>query len=210
MVNKQAVFKYKTNKGPLHKIPAIIKLILLLPLSIICMYLPSPWLIAGITIMIITASLCRFTLTEQLTDLKPPMFYIILLYSLSIISNLTEIITTHGLTFFIAHCSLLTIFTPHPDFLHLILRLILIVQLSALVFRTTSSLEIRNVIRLEVLSLFICFIPEIFTLWSNINLAWKARGGKNGIQKIYKLGFSLLSLSFEKAAIKSKALAARK
>jgi energy-coupling factor transporter transmembrane protein EcfT len=83
------------------------------------------------------------------------------------------------------------------------------VQISALFFRTTSSLEIREVVRFEIISLFLCFIPEIFKIWTSINLAWRARSGKEGFIKIKTLMFILISLSFEKAAIKAKALEAR-
>ncbi|MCL2208756.1 MAG: hypothetical protein FWB89_01185 [Treponema sp.] len=90
------------------------------------------------------------------------------------------------------------------------MRLFLIIQLSALIFRTTSSLEIQNVIRVEIISLFIGFIPGIFTTWEAVNLAWRARGGGNGIKRIKSLVFILISISFEKAYLKSRALSARK
>jgi biotin transport system permease protein len=89
------------------------------------------------------------------------------------------------------------------------LRFVLIIQISALIFRTTSALEIREVVRFEIVSLFLCFIPEIFNIWASVNLAWKARGGRNGPAKIKTVSFVLISLSFEKAALKAKALEAR-
>jgi biotin transport system permease protein/energy-coupling factor transport system permease protein len=104
---------------------------------------------------------------------------------------------------------LFAVLIPRAGFLQTILRLLLIVQISALLFRTTSPLEIREVVRLEIISLFICFIPEIFKTWTSINLAWKSRGGRQGLPKIKTLIFVLITLSFEKAAIKAKALQAR-
>jgi len=199
MVNNQTIFKYKTIKGPLHKIPPLLKLILLLSLSILCMYLPSIWLLTGIILAIIFAFLFKFTIKEQLTDLKPAIYYVIILYTISIISNLTE-----GINY-----SLLTVLNPQQEFIKLALRLILIIQLSAFVFRTTSALEIRSAIRIEVISLFISFIPEVFQLWANINQTWRARNGKRGLKKIKMLSFSLISLSFEKAAQKTKAIRSR-
>ena len=79
MVMGQAVFRYKTVKGPLHKLPAIVKLFFLLPLSGFCISLSSVWLEAGIIILILTAFLCGFTLREQLTDLKPAVFYALIM-----------------------------------------------------------------------------------------------------------------------------------
>jgi biotin transport system permease protein/energy-coupling factor transport system permease protein len=206
----------------------MLKLFLLLPLSVFCMSLPSFWLGAGIITAILTAFLCGFTLREQLTDIKPAVFYAALMYGLSVFSNLFERET------------LTALFIPRPDFLRISLRLALIVQLSALLFRTTSSVElrdglcaielfIRRVLSLlrgklrcktgeqiaqqsrlaQTISLFLSFIPEIFANWTSINLAWKARGGKQGLAKIKTLIFVLITLSFEKAAVKARALEAR-
>ncbi|MDR2972218.1 MAG: hypothetical protein LBU83_09870 [Bacteroidales bacterium] len=228
---KQTVFKYKTIKGPLHKLPAIIKLFLLLPLSIFCMSLASRQLAAGILSAVILASFCRFTLREQLTDLKPAAFYAVLMYGLSVFSNLFE--NWQELLYRFADIAL--VFIPRYDFLRIVLRLVLVVQLSALFFRSTSSMEIREglsaielfVKRLlsrlplvknrishrwsfaEYICLFLGFIPEIFANWSAINMAWKARGGKQGFAKIKTVVFILISLSMEKAAVKAKALTAR-
>jgi biotin transport system permease protein/energy-coupling factor transport system permease protein len=204
MVGVQAVFRYKTIKGPLHKLPAVLKLILFLPLSVFCLSLSSSLLAAEITAAAIIAFLCGFTLREQLTDLKPVFFYAGIMYFLSVLSNLFENWDYISLIF----NSFL--FLPRREFIHITLRLVLIVQISALLFRTTSSLQIREVIRIEIISLFFCFIPEIFETWSKINTAWKARGGKHGFAKIKNLVFVLISLCFEKAAVKSRAYAARK
>ena len=228
-----SVFRYKTVKGPLHKLPAVLKLFLLLPVSVICMSLPSLYLVAGITASVITAFLCGFTLREQLTDLKPAFYYAALMYALSIFSNIFD--NRKNISIIFLHFSFSDIFLPRSDFIHIALRLTLIVQLSALLFRTTSSMEIRESLNIierfirlalsrlpiigkripaqtrfsENISLFLCFIPEIFSIWSSINIAWKARGGKNGLLKIKMSVFALISLSFEKAALKAKAYEVR-
>jgi len=229
MVMKQAVFKYKTIKGPLHKLPAMVKLFVLLPLSGFCLSFSPLWLGTGIIFLILTAFFCGFTLREQLTDLKPAAFYAFFMYALSVFSTLLEdwrAITVQTLT---------TALIPREDFSRIALSLAVVLQLSALLFRTTSSVEIREGLfaierffrlifsRLpffgkrvsphprfaQNITLFLCFIPEIFQIWSNIDLAWKARGGKQGWARIKILCFALISLSFEKAAMKAKALEAR-
>jgi len=215
-VKSQAIFNYKTNIGPLHKIPAVFKLLFLLFISVFCITLSSVWLAALIIAFIIIAFTGGITLSEQLTDFKPVFLYAVFMFILSIFSNITDFISNSSniennqSSLFIVLCSLLTVLFPRPELLQIILRLVVIVQLSALVFRTTSSLEIREVIRLDIFTLFICFIPEIFRIWSSVNLSWKARGGKHGLVKIKTLIFVLISLSFEKAAVKSKALESRK
>jgi len=206
--NKVTIFQYKTKKGLFHKVPAIIKLILLLPLSIFCVALPSNLLLAGIFAAMILAFTGGINLKEQITDLKPVLFYSVFMYCVSVFSNLFEnVFITQP---YIDIYTLVILLIPKTELLRFILRLTLIVQFSALLFRTTSSLEIREVVRIETISIFLLFIPEIFKIWSSIDLAWKARGGKKGIVKIKTLLFVLISLCFEKAAIKSKAIEARR
>jgi len=199
-----AVFKYKINKGRLHKVPALIKLLFLLPLSVFCALLPSFWLGVGILSASLLAFVCGLSLHDQITDFKPVFYYALLMYALSVFSS---VIDNYGV---LPANQFFTVLIPNMEYLQITLRLALIVQVSALLFRTTSPLEIREIVRLEILSLFLCFIPEIFKIWNSINTAWKARGGKDGFHKIKTIPFILISLSFEKAALKAKALEARK
>lgn len=206
-----AIFKYKTLKGPLHKVPPAVKLLLFLPISVLCLLLPSFWLASGIFLMAVFSLFFGFTIREQLTDLKPAFFLVVLLYALTLTNNIVnQIFYASGSRFHITQFSILALLSPNYVFLNTALRLFLIIQLSALIFRTTSSLEINNIIRMEIISLFLVFIPEIFKTWEMINLAWKARCGRQGINKIKSLVFVLISISFKTAAAKSKALAARK
>jgi len=202
MVNNM-IFKYKTIKGPLHKIPALLKLLLLLPLSFFCMSLPSLWLGTGIIFCVIVSFICGLSFQEQLTDLKPAFYYALLMYILSVFSNLTDNFRL------IPFNESVKALIPRHEYLRITLRLALIVQISALVFRTTSALEIREAVRLEIISVFLCFIPEIFKIWTSVNHAWKARRGKDGLLKIKIVIFVLISLCFEKAALKAKAIEAR-
>jgi biotin transport system permease protein/energy-coupling factor transport system permease protein len=197
---------------------------LFLPLSAFCFSLPLPFLASAIAVLALLAFLCGFSPDEQLCDIKPAAFYALLMYALSVFSALLE--NREAMT--------LALFMPKRDFLLSSLRLVVIVQLSALLFRSTSSLEIREALaRLERrirgglsripllkkispkphaaqgIALFAGFIPEIFATWAQLDLAWAARGGKPGIRKIRTLVFALISLSFEKAERKARALSAR-
>jgi biotin transport system permease protein len=202
MVNN-TVFKYKTIKGPLHKVPAIIKLLLLLPLSFICMSLSPFRLGTGIISCVIVSFICGLSLQEQLTDLKPAFYYAVLMYVLCVFTNFIDNFKLTPVK------ELYIMLIPNFEYLRITLRLALIVQISALVFRTTSVLEIREAVKSEIITIFLCFIPEIFKIWNSVNLAWKVRGGKDGIIKIKTVIFVLISLCFEKAALKAKALEAR-
>jgi biotin transport system permease protein/energy-coupling factor transport system permease protein len=219
---ERQVFKYKTIRGPLHRLPALLKLFLLLPLSVFCLSLPSSGLAIGIAAAAGIAFLCGFTLREQLTDLKSAVFYAALMYGLSVFSILLENTEARQ------SVALAAALMPRQEFLLVSLRLALVVQLSSLLFRSTSSVELREglatierFIRVKVfhlplqykfsgtLSLFLCFIPAVFEIWTAVNLAWKARAGRRGARKIKTLVFILITLSLEKAALKAKALAAR-
>jgi len=223
------VFGYKTIRGILHKVPAMLKLFMFLPLCVFCMSFNVLQFAAGIIAAAILVFISGFTIKEQLTDLKPALIYGFFLYLLSVFSNLPENVQITDMS------GLVRIFLPRNDFFLFSLRLIIIVQLSALLFRTTSAFEIREALgEIEywikrvlshlpllgknitpdrkiagVFSLFLSFIPEIFAIWTNINLAWKARGGKNNFKKITTLVFVLITLCMDKASKKTKALEAR-
>jgi biotin transport system permease protein/energy-coupling factor transport system permease protein len=224
-----AIFRYKATRGILQRLPAGLKLLLFLPLSAFCFSLPLPFLASAIAALALLASLCGFSPGEQFCDLKPAAFYALLMYTLSVFSALLEAREA------MPPSSLaIALFMPKRDFLLSALRLAVIVQLSALLFRSTSSLEIREALaglerrircglsRIPLLqkislkpraaqsiALFAGFIPEIFATWAQLDLAWAARGGKPDKRKIRTLVFALISLSFEKASRKATALAAR-
>jgi energy-coupling factor transporter transmembrane protein EcfT len=214
MKERITIFQYRRGGSVLHKIPGLPKMALALSLSAIIMLLPFYAAAGGIVVLALTATLCGFTPKEQLADIKPVLFYAAFLCLISFFSN-----------------------PPFPDFRYglYILRLLLVMQLSALFFRTTTSTEIKEAIRsLEAkirgaikklpftknisaepkfwisLALTLCFIPELFELWERLNRAYKARNGRGGLKKIRVLLISLFSLSFCCAERKARALASRK
>jgi energy-coupling factor transporter transmembrane protein EcfT len=227
---RHAVFAYNATKSALHRLPAIVKLLALIPLSLLCMSLSSQALAIGIAVMAVAGLACKFSLYEQLTDLRPVLFYSLIMYVLSVFSQIA------GIHYPVPIRELLiTIFTPQYKMVHMCLRLGIIVQLSALLFRTTTPLEIRddlNAIESGIrhmlsriplmgkhisvrprlsgrLALFAGFIPEIFQIWTQIDRAWRARGGKPGLAKVKTLVFALITVSFEKTAAKAAAMSAR-
>jgi energy-coupling factor transporter transmembrane protein EcfT len=210
------IFRYKPGKSFLHKAPAWIKLALLFPLSAVTLYIPLAVSGALIACMCVAAFLCGFSVREQLADLKAAWYYAVFLYILAVITNWT-----------IAQSFTPQLLVPGIDWLTGSVHLVLMLQISGLLFRTTTSLAlkdgidaiervIRGGLRLspdtrfaKSVALFIGFIPAVFELWQKIERAWIARGGKNGITKIKVLVPVLISLSFYAAAAKARALAAR-
>ncbi|MDR1288161.1 MAG: energy-coupling factor transporter transmembrane protein EcfT [Treponema sp.] len=126
------------------------------------------------------------------------------------------------------------IFYPDYDYGFYIVRLFLVMQLSALLFRTTTSIEIKEAVcagetgiragirRLPFAktispkaklgtsaALMMNFVPALFELWSKLNRAYRARGGKRGLKQFRVLFVALIALSFHYAQEKARALAAR-
>lgn len=159
------------------------------------MYVHVKYIIIGIISCIIISIICKWTIKEFIADIKPVFFYFIMLFFASIISA--------G--------------SIDKNLFYYIFRLLFVIELSAIMFRTTTSIEIKNAVcgikPLAgfgiIISISFNFIPELFILWQNINRAWIARGGKSGIKKIRILLFVLLTISFYKASQKAAAMSSR-
>jgi biotin transport system permease protein/energy-coupling factor transport system permease protein len=229
MKEKNVIFRYRKGNSVLHRLPALLKLFLLLSLGVGVMFLPLYAISAGIVMLMIPAFLCGFTVREQLTDIKPALFYALFLYMISIFTGLFSADFNAAKSADIAE-----ILYPDYEYGLYILRLLLVMQLSALLFRTTTSIEIKEAVcaaettirgtikklpfaknismRAKLgtgAALTINFIPALFELWNSLNRAWKARGGKGGLKKARILLIALIALSFHYALEKARALAAR-
>ena len=183
-------FTYKNGNSFLHKTPSWIKILFIPALS--AAVLKSPFYVAAVfcLLQIALASFLRFTIKEQLKDLAPAVFYAVLLYSTNFLahwasSDLKE--------------SFVTVF-KNKETLFMLLKLFCLMQASSLVFRTSTTLQIREGIgTLEsalrkilpvskknsftnMLSLFICFIPLVFKNWNQCSRTWKTRAGKRTLR----------------------------
>ena len=80
-------------------------------------------------------------------------------------------------------------------------------QTACLVLKTSTSLQIRQALEKapfgQVLTLFICFIPQVSKNWEQIKKAWYARGGKKSLPVLFSVGM-------KEAYNTSRALLARK
>jgi biotin transport system permease protein/energy-coupling factor transport system permease protein len=229
MKEKAIVFRYRKGNSILHRLPALIKLFVLIALAISIMFLPLYAVCAGIILLVIPALLCGFSVREQFTDIRPALFYAFFLYMVSVFTNLYSADFT-----IVSFGVVMNILRPNDEYGVYILRLILVMQLSALLFRTTTSIEIKEAIcgveiairmALKKLpfaknvslaakfgtsaALTINFIPALFELWDKLNRAYRARGGKGGLKKFRILLVALIALSFHYAERKARALLAR-
>jgi biotin transport system permease protein/energy-coupling factor transport system permease protein len=222
------VFRYKRGRSVCHRLPAPVKLALMLCVAVTVMLLPLTAVCAGIALTAVLAGLCRFTLREQCADIKPACYYALFLFAVNFAANLYAARATGP------GRDWLRAALPRADYVLYAARLCFVMQLSALLFRTTTSLQIKETLSaaetavraaLKKLpfarkitpdakwakhaALMLNFIPALFEIWEKLNRAYRARDGRGGLKKYRILLVALFALSFHCASEKARALAAR-
>lgn len=193
--NSTALFSYKIGNSFIHKLHPIIKVILLFALPISIFFLPLPVIGLFSLVCIILSLFVPITIKEQLRNVKPVLYYctfLLIIYLWNILfSN-----PSNGMQLF-----------------SLAAKLVCSMQWTSLFFTTTTSIELQNTLEkflpskiAKSFSLFINFIPMLFSVWNQLERAWTSRGGKNGITKITTLLPVFLSVSLHKAYNVSRTL----
>lgn len=214
--SKNILFSYRPGLSVFHRLPAWLKITAMFILQSIAFLLPLHICLLLIAITVLAAFSAGFCIKEQLQDLKPCIYYALLLWTTGI---LTEISIQGTDTAFTKN-----LFYPMPADIVLCIRLVLALQFASLFFHTTSSLALRQGLAAiettirsilpvskvpaftEIFSFFLMFIPMVFNIWDKIDFAWKARGGKNSIRRISILIPVLISLSAYEVCQISKAI----
>lgn len=205
------LFSYKAGSSFLHKTPACIKLLFIPLINILFLFLP-PFFACGLVIVQFVLACClRFTFKEQLADLKPVIYYGILLYGYKLIL----VFTSPAATFW------------DSDTLFLLVKLFCVMQSASLVFKTSTLLQLREGIgQIEsfirklpflkkkntftnAISMFLNFIPMLSQIWEQSKKAWFARGGKKGIRMYGTLLPVLFSVGLKKAYNQARAISLR-
>jgi biotin transport system permease protein/energy-coupling factor transport system permease protein len=189
------------------------------------MQLPLFAILAAIFIAFVLSFICRIPFKLQMADLKAARYYFFFLYAIGIWTNLLD----NGMIFSSG------ILIPDKEIFIYLSRLILIMQIAALIFHTSTSIEIKGAIDLIEskirsflrslpfakkfvsannvfaisISLFFNFIPAIFEIWQKCCKSFKARGGKGFFKKAAILLPVLISISFQYARNKDKSYKAR-
>ena len=191
----EGLFAYTKKDSAVHRTPAALKLLLLFAVPVV-LYLTSIWVcLALIPTFLLLALIAGIGVGRFFRDLRPIVIYSLMIILIDVLSWL--------------------IFRKNDDVitktsLYLILRLLCAVEATSVFFRTTSIYEITDMlIRIPfgkaglavsgVLSLFLTFLPQIFATWSELETAYRARGGRKGIAKAVVLLPLLISLSINKA-----------
>ena len=191
----EGLFAYTKKDSMVHRTPCWLKLIILFAVPVTLHFTPIWVCIALIPTFLLLALIAGIGAGRFFRDLRSIVIYSMMIISIDVLSWLVfrrkdEIITKTSL--------------------YLILRLLCAVEATSVFFRTTSIYEITDLLgRIPfgkvglavsgVLSLFLTFLPQIFATWSELETAYRARGGRKGIAKAVVLLPLLISLSINKA-----------
>lgn len=224
MKDSYIAFSYNYSKSPLHKVPAIYKLFLIPILSIIAFKTPVQFSIVLIFIFFTGIKLFKFSIKQSLIDSKPVIYYIFLLYFTNFIAALFSNLNNKQPEL-LKNSIIQTVTNPEP--FYLLLKLLVVILYSSLLFKTSTTLEIRKAIIIiegtirkflpvskeakfsNTLTLFICFIPTVYKTWEQCKKAWKARQGKNNFKMYLTIFPVFFSVGIKQAWNTTKAILAR-
>ncbi len=217
MKKKYSFFSYKPGNSWLHRCPAWIKILLIPILNIVFFHLPFYFSAGLIVIQFGIACGLHFTIQEQMEDCKPVAYYAVLLYATHFIGLAASLGISQGAALCFSDISVAV----------MLLKLLCIMQSASLIFKTSTSLEIRegigtietrirNILSVskkntvtDTVALFVCFIPVVHGIWIESKRAWYARHGKGSIKMYATLLPLLFSVGMKKAYNSAKAIAAR-
>lgn len=223
---KYSLFSYKPGSSFLHRIPTWCKILFIPLINILFLCLPPYFSLGLFCFQFILAFSLGFSLCEQLTDLKPIIYYAILLFAFQIIAwligglsplegDLNSKLRGLSLQSFIQNFS----WASEKETIFLLLKLLAIMQSASLVFKTSTSLELRagigklfgrNSIFTNAISMFLNFIPMVSKIWEESKRAWIARAGRKGVKMYLVLLPVLFSVGMKKAYNMARAISIRK
>lgn len=230
MKSNYIAFSYKAGNSFVHKIPAVIKIVVIPIINILFFILPFYFSLALLIFQFILAFYLKFTIKEQFADIKTVIYYAILLYLSSFIG--------HSLTIFFAPSNSSTFFTEvlkqafyktftNTETAIMLLKLFVVMQSASIVFKTSTSLQIRDgVSKIEsairkvlpvskknkfttAISLFVCFLPMVYKNWNQCKKAWFARSGKKSIKMYLTIFPVFFSVGIKQAWNSSRAILIR-
>ena len=229
MANNTA-FSYKQGSSFLHRCPAWIKILFLPVVSIAVFKLPF-YFAAGICgAQIILASVLRFTFREQIRDLKAVLYYAVFLIFAKAIGSVGAGVAAGSISdirFSDIPQIVAAFFISEAETWGLLLRLLCVMQTASLIFKTSTSLQIREGLECmelavrklfhaeprapvaQAVSLFICFIPQVSKNWQHAERAWMARGGKKSLRMFIVLLPVFFSVGMKQAYNSARAISIR-
>ena len=205
-------FSYKPGFSFLHRIPAWIKILFIPVVSIAVFNLPFYFALGLCLAQIILAFILRFTIREQLRDLKAVLYYASFLIFTKLIGNVAS-----------GQLEISGFIRNETETWILLLKLLCVMQSASLLFKTSTSLQIRESLEYvemkirrkrkapvaQAVSLFICFIPQVSKNWRQAELVWKARSGRKTLKMFVVLLPVFFSVGMKQAYNSARAISAR-
>ena len=218
---KYSAFQYKAGNSFLHKTPSWIKILIIPIINILFFILPYQFALALIVFQTILAFSLQLTFKEQLADLRAVLYYAVLLLFVKVLTFIfTYVFGSSSLP--LNWDTVLLYIKGEKHTLFMLLKLFCVMQSASLVFKTSTSLEIREGVgKIEYaitkkntltdgIFLFVSFIPSVSKIWKQSTRAWYARGGKHNIRMYLVLLPVLFSVGMKEAYNKARAVSIRK
>ena len=223
-------FSYKQGSSFLHRCPAWIKIFVIPLISVLFFYLPPAFAVGLIALQTLVSFVLGFTVREQFADLRPVIYYAIFLLGVKLFGSVA-VAVSDGNFFWLNFSQFFSFFC---DFIKseketgvLLIKLFCVMQSAAIVFKTSTSLQIREGLEIieltirhlfhlsakaniaDALAVFICFIPQVSKNWQQAKLAWRARGGKSGLKMLIVLLPVFFSVGMKQAYNSARAISVR-
>lgn len=214
---KEAIFSYNKRDSLIHKIPAILKLVVLFCLPLALHLTILPYHLGFFMMAVILVFVAKLPLKSFLRDLKPMIYYCLFILVIDVLTILlfdkTPMPIDMDETAVSPSMSFWTILLEKGNFT-LMSRLVVSMAYTSIFFRTTSHLEMRESLEKiescitfghskltfsKAFALFLNFLPQLFAIWNSLDLAWRARCGKRTIRKIIVLLPVFITLSLKTA-----------
>lgn len=224
---RYSAFSYKAGNSFLHRMPAWLKILFVPAFSAAVFSQPAGFSAALAVLQFILASLLRFSFREQLRDLKLALYLAAFLYLSGFAGFFCAGFIGGGDGVIPALEGAAEKSFRNSATALMLLKLLCVMQVSSLVFKTTTSLEmrggagaiehaVRRLLRLgdggpltDLVSFTLCFIPLVFRIWGQLETAWKARQGKATPRMFMALLPALFSVGMKSAYNAARAVMAR-
>ena len=192
--------------------PSVAKILLIPFVNILVFNLPFEVSLGFLILQAALAFAIKFSLSEQLRDLRPVLYYAVILYATSFIAQFCAV------NFSAQEAAKITF--SNKETLKMLVKLFCVMQSASILFKTSTTLQIESAIRkilpvskknsfTDTISLFICFIPMVYKNWELSKRAWLARGGKSGIKMLKAIFPVFFSVGIKQAYNSARAVEVR-
>lgn len=220
-------FSYKAGSTFVHKMPPVLKILLIPSINILIFSLSFEFSLGFLIFQALLAFILHFTIREQLRDLRPVLYYAVILYATSLLAQFFAALGTAG-TWEEALKSGFLIAISNAETIKMLVKLFCVMQSASILFKTSTTLQIREGIGAiegairhilpvskkntftDTIALFICFIPMVYKNWELSKRAWFARGGKSGIKMMKSIFPVFFSVGIKQAYNAARAVAIRR